>query len=202
MKQNFGETLSVSRETWERLTIYAARLLKWNRVINLVSRSTEADLYHRHFEDALQLTAFLPKKAQRGIDLGSGAGFPGLVLSIATGMSFVLIEADRRKAAFLQEVAHVTHAPAEVMPARIEEVDIVPADVLTARALAPLPQLLRYGERLLKPGGVALFLKGKNAKREIDEAGGEWNMQVELHKSVVDPSGVVLELTGLSRARA
>jgi 16S rRNA (guanine527-N7)-methyltransferase len=192
----------VSRETSERLAVYRKLLLRWNGTINLISRNTEADIDARHFADCLQLMPYLPEGAREGIDLGSGAGFPGLVLAIAGGVQFVLVEADRRKAAFLREVIAATGAPASVRAERIEDLDLAPADVITARALAPLDVLLSHTYRLLKPAGIALFLKGAQARDEIDGAKRQWRMRLSVHQSQSSAGGVILEVSELRRASA
>lgn len=186
---------SVSRETRARLEIYAALLLKWNRTINLVGRQTEAALWERHFADSLQLQRYLPSWTTSIIDLGSGAGFPGMVLAIAADIPVDLIECDARKAAFLREVVAKTGASARVHPVKIEDAQLPPGDVVTARALAPMPQLLAMAARFLKPEGVALFLKGERVDEELTQAVAEWHMKVERHQSVTDPRGVIVRLS-------
>jgi 16S rRNA (guanine527-N7)-methyltransferase len=196
------ETLGgVSRETQERLDTFAALLLRWNARINLVSRADEASLKHRHIDDALQLIPLLPEGAECAIDLGSGAGFPGLVLSIATGISFDLVESDQRKAAFLQEAARITEAPAHVHVCRIEAANVAPAKLITARALAPLSKLLGLAAPFLAEGGLCLFPKSIKAEQEIAEAMAAWTMQVERHISRTDRSGVILCISEVKRVR-
>lgn len=165
-----------SREALER---FSALLLRWNRTINLIARADEPDLWARHIEDALRLVPLIPGSADRGIDLGSGAGFPGLILSLATGIPFDLIESDQRKAAFLNEARRITGAPVTIHAARIEATAVPPAPLVTARALAPLPALLRLVFRNLTPGGVALLPKGAGNEAELTAARREWHMSVE-----------------------
>lgn len=159
-----------------RLEIYAALLEKWQRVINLVGNSTLADLWVRHFADSLQVSAAVPE-ARRWLDLGSGAGFPGLVTAIKyasePGARVHLVEADRRKCAFLRNVARETSAPAIVHCGRIEEVLPAldePIDAVSARALAPLPALLGYAEKFLGKGAVGVFSKGKQFEVELTDS--------------------------------
>jgi 16S rRNA (guanine527-N7)-methyltransferase len=194
------EAPSVSRETSDRLATYAALLLKWNQRINLVSRQTETELWERHFEDALQLIPLIPTGVMRGIDFGSGAGFPGLVLAIATGVAFDLIESDLRKAAFLREVAAETGAPVRVHAVRIEAAAIPPARLITARALAPLTKLLPMIAPFLLQDGVALLPKGTGVDEELTAAQPHWHMKIARHASVTDPNGVILRLTEVHRA--
>jgi 16S rRNA (guanine527-N7)-methyltransferase len=190
----------VSRETVERLTAFVDLLLAWNRRINLVSRADVANLWPRHIEDAMQLIPLIPLGVGRAIDLGSGAGLPGLVLSIVAGMPFDLLEADHRKAAFLREAARISGAPATIHAVRIEDAKIPPAKLVTARALAPLCQLLPLAHRFIAPGGVALFPKGAAVEQELTDARAEWNMQVERFPSRTHPDGTILKLSEVERA--
>lgn len=194
----FQTRFDVSRETLEKLEAYAAHLRKWNPAINLVSRTTLDDLWTRHLADSAQVFGLLPAGAGVLVDLGSGAGFPGLVLAILGVPDVHLVESDVRKAAFLREVARVTGAPATVHPVRIEVADTPPADIVSARALADLDLLLPWAHGLLKPGGTCLFPKGRTAEDELTAAANSWNMQVERFPSQTDPAGTILRITGLS----
>jgi len=189
----------VSRETYSALNAFAALLLRWNRTVNLISRRDEPDLWPRHIADSLQLVPLTAPDTQRGIDLGSGAGFPGLVLSIATGIPFDLIEADLRKAAFLREAARTTGAPATVHAVRAEAATMPPAPLVTARALAPLPDLLSLAAPFLASGGTCLFLKGANASSELTAAAAEWHMQVERVPSQTAPDACILRISDIAR---
>jgi 16S rRNA (guanine527-N7)-methyltransferase len=163
-------------ETLRRLEIYANLLGKWQRAINLVGKSSLDDLWVRHFADSLQVSQAVPG-ARRWLDLGSGAGFPGLVTAIkyteAPGALVHLVEADRRKCAFLQNVIRETSVPAIVHCARLEK--ILPAldeqiDAVSARALAPLDALLRYAEKFIDQGAVGVFSKGKLFEAELTDS--------------------------------
>jgi 16S rRNA (guanine527-N7)-methyltransferase len=189
----------ISRETSERLERFAALLLRWNRTVNLIARNDEQRLWERHIADSLQLAALMQPVPNRAIDLGSGAGFPGLVLAIATGVPFDLIEADQRKAAYLREAARITGAVVQVHATRIEAAQIIPAPLMTARALAPLPKLLDLAAPLLAPGGVCLFQKGANVQTELTEAASQWHMQVEILPSQTAPEACILRISDLSR---
>lgn len=167
------ELFPLPPEIEARFAIYAALLLKWQKVINLVAPSTLPQLWTRHFADSLQVQAALPA-ARVWVDLGSGAGFPGLVTAIrlvdVPGAEVHLIESDQRKCAFLREVSRETQAPAFVHQGRIE--DILPKlgvsiEAVSARALAPLPILLGYARHLLEKGAVGLFLKGEHLADEL-----------------------------------
>ena len=189
----FGSAVppSVSRET---LQSFAGLLLQWNRRLNLISRGDESLLWERHIADSLQLAELMVPRPDRAIDIGSGAGFPGLILAIATGVRFDLIEADQRKAAFLREAARILDAPAQVHACRAEVVQLPPAPLITARAVAPLPALLGLAAPLLAPGGACLFLKGAHVNDELTAAGAEWHIQVQQLPSRT-PEGSILRIT-------
>jgi 16S rRNA (guanine527-N7)-methyltransferase len=184
----------------ERLAAFAALLRRWNARINLVSPADLPLLEQRHIEDCLQLLPLLPPDTPCITDMGSGAGFPGLVLAIAAGVPVTLVESDQRKASFLREAARITEAPAQVMAARLEQAVVPPAAVVTARALAPLPRLLGWAERFLAPGGICLFLKGRQAEDELTAAAAEWHMAASRHRSRTSPDGVILLLSDIRRA--
>ena len=184
-----------------RLDIYAELLARWTRRINLISAGDRAQIWPRHITDSLQLAALIQGRPDRAIDIGSGGGLPGLVLAIATGIHFTLIEADLRKCAFLREAARTTAAPVSVVPRRIEAAAVAPAPLLTARALAPLPELLGLAAPLLAPGGQLLLPKGAGAAAELTAAQTRWQMRVVRHPSATDPSASILDITGLQRVR-
>ncbi len=200
--QAFQAAAHVSRETLERLERYAALLKHWQRAVNLVSASTLPDLWRRHMLDSAQLLDLVPRRPCRLADLGSGAGFPGLVLAIMGVGEVELIESDARKCAFLREAIRVTGASARVREGRIEQVRDGSFDVVTARALAPLSELLGYAHALLAPGGVALFLKGKRLEEELTEARKAWKMILERFASVSAPGGSILRIREIMRVRS
>ena len=196
----FAALIDVSRETQERLTAYVALLTKWNAKINLVGPATLPDVWRRHILDSAQIH---PQIAAAGtlVDLGSGAGLPGLILAILGGPQVHLIEADARKCAFLHEAARVTGAVVTVHNRRIEAAPAIAADVVTARALAPLAQLLDHAVRFLTPAGKCVFLKGARQADELTEARKTWHMSVTERPSLSDPSGVILEVESPVRER-
>lgn len=194
-------TDAVSRETQSRLEIYAALLLRWNRTINLISRRDEADLWSRHIADSLNLVPLLPSSFAFGADLGSGGGFPGLVLAIVTNRPFHLIEADQRKAAFLREAARATDAPVTVHPTRVEHWATVGIPLITARALAPLTTLLDWSAPKLAPDGICLFPKGRTHTAELTTAASQWQMHVESIPSRTDPDAVIFRIRDIQRVR-
>ncbi len=174
-------------------------LLRWNTRINLISRDDEAHLAQRHIEDSLQLMPLVPANIAGAIDLGSGGGFPGLVLAIVTGLHFDLVESDRRKAAFLREAARATGAPATIHNGRVEGLALPPTLLVTARAFAPLPRLLDLAHDLVAPGGILLLPKGKNVDAELTDARAGWNMHIEKFPSKTDPGGTILRLSEVTR---
>ena len=182
------------------LETFAALLLRWNRTVNLIARGDAANLWDRHIEDSLQLVPLLPPGLPRAIDLGSGGGFPGLVLAIATGIPFALIEADQRKAAFLREAARATNAQATIHASRIEATDIPPAPLVTARALAPLADLLALAAPKLTNGGECLFLKGENVAAELTAATTQWHMRITRLPSRTNPAASILRISEIARA--
>jgi len=194
--------LGVSRETIERLEIYAALLTRWQARINLVGPDTLPDLWTRHMLDSAQLWPLIPPEARRLADLGSGAGFPGLVLAILGAPDVHLVESDARKCAFLRETARQTGTTVTILNHRIEQVAPLSADVITARALAPLSRLLDWAAPHLAPGGQCLFLKGRGAEDELTATAKEWKIGHRRIGSLTDPEGVVLQLREVCRGSA
>jgi len=202
----FQARLAVSRETLDKFQAYAALLQKWNRAINLVSPKTLPDLWRRHFLDSAQLRDHLPAPSAGDrviLDVGAGAGFPGLVLALLGCGRVHLVDADQRKAQFLREVIRVTNAPAQVHACRLEDLDLARADVVTCRAFAPLPRLLDLTARFFLPesGGkpaTGLFLKGRRVDEELTEADKKWRLRADRIESETDPGGTILRLNFLS----
>lgn len=195
----------VSRETTARLEHYAALLAHWNPRINLVSRSTLADVWTRHIADSAQLLE-LGGRSGHWVDLGSGGGLPGLVIAIVAAEKYpnstiTLVESDGRKCAFLRAAIRETRLSVRVVNARINDVDPLDADVLTARALADLPTLLGYCERHLARSGVALFPKGKTWKNELVLARKQWKFAADPIMSSTEPSAAILRIREVSRVR-
>jgi 16S rRNA (guanine527-N7)-methyltransferase len=193
----------VSRETEKRLDQFVDLLLAWQRTTQLVANSTMAEVWTRHIADSLQLVALAPN-ARVWVDLGSGAGFPGFViacaLSEAVGGCVNLVESNAKKAAFLREAVRLTKAPAVVHHTRIEKfVDSFgdSADVVTARALAPLKLLLKQSVALLQGDAVGIFPKGQDVEAELTEASKYWNMQATLAPSLTDSKGRIVIVRGL-----
>ena len=192
-------------ETGARFAIYVDLLRKWNASINLVSNASLSDAIDRHFADSSQLMDLCPQDSTRWADLGSGGGFPGLVVAILAAtrrpnLSFVLVESDLRKATFLRTVSRETGVPVDVRDGRIEALEPLGADVISARALAPLERLLGFAERHLAQGGTCLFLKGAQYEREIEDARRKWSFDLTVHPSKVQPGAAALEIKGPARA--
>ena len=197
--QEFAELAPVSRETLARLEAYAELLTRWSSRINLVGRDTLPDLWRRHILDSAQLARFVPGPAQSLIDLGSGAGFPGLVLAILGVSGIELVEADTRRCAFLREVARITEAQVAIRACRIQAVPPQPVDVVTARACAPLDRLLDLAEPFLAPDTLCLFPKGQRFEEELTLAREGWTMSVSVEQSLSDRRGVILRLQQVVR---
>ncbi|SDG24358.1 16S rRNA m(7)G-527 methyltransferase [Limimonas halophila] len=194
----FQRATGVSHETLAALQTHLDLLTKWNRAINLVGKRTLADAWRRHVLDSAQLADLLPPapedRPRRIADLGSGAGFPGLVLAILGCGEVHLVESDQRKATFLREVIRRTGANAVVHARRIADAEVPPVDVVTARALAPLSELLTHAAPLLASGGVCLFPKGREAERELTEAASTWKIAAQHAASRSDPEASILRI--------
>jgi 16S rRNA (guanine527-N7)-methyltransferase len=194
----------VAHETEARLDRYIALLREWQAKTNLVAPSTLPQLWTRHIADSLQLVDLAPT-AKRWADLGSGGGFPGVVLACAMAgteaASVHLVERIAKKAAFLREAIRVTTSPGVVHLAEIgDNVDRItgPVDCVTARALAPLHQLIGFAEPLMRQGAKALFPKGQDVEAELTEAAKYWTIQPQLHRSRTG-DGWIVELTSVER---
>lgn len=187
--------LDVSRETGEKLAAYVALLEKWQTRVNLVSASTLPDIWSRHIWDSAQLVPLVPANTRRILDVGSGAGFPGLVLAALCDAECHLVESDQKKAIFLQTVVRECGIPATIHTARIESLPSLGADIVTARALAPMDKLLDLLVHQLTPGSRCLFLKGAQAKSELAALGTRPELSWELTPSLTNPAAFVVDLT-------
>ena len=183
------------------MNAYGQLLLKWQKAINLVGPTTLTDVPERHFFDSAQMFRYITNVDCKLADMGSGAGFPGMVLAILGVKEVHLIESDIRKATFLREVSRETQTPVTIHDKRVEDCTIPGLDVISARALAPLPDLLVHMDRLATGGHpvYGLFAKGLQHAEEIEKAKKRWNFEVELFPSETDLSGKILRVTGLSR---
>jgi 16S rRNA (guanine527-N7)-methyltransferase len=202
--QGFAEAFKVPRETIHRLTRYAEILEHWHKRTNLVSPSTLPVLWSRHFADSAQLCGLAPK-ARLWLDLGSGAGFPGLVVAVIQAgrpdFHMHLVESNRKKCAFLAEVARETKASVDIHAMRIEELaecaQSLKPDVVSARALAPLPRLFELAAPFFGEGTKGLFPKGREAETEIAAARQEWEFAFRLSPSITANDSHIVEVTGL-----
>ncbi|MDP2699237.1 16S rRNA (guanine(527)-N(7))-methyltransferase RsmG [Thalassospira sp.] len=200
----FEDDLSVSRETLERLNRYADLVVKWQPRINIVGASTADDVWSRHLHDSAQLWPYVCDVAASGkiVDFGSGAGFPGIVLAILGAQHVTLMESNTKKTVFLMEATRICGCldQIDIARERIEAAAPGAADLITARAFAPLPKLLEMGQRHLKPGGTYVLLKGRSFEDEVAEArAAGWHFAIDTHASLVDPTGVVMILQGVHR---
>lgn len=197
--EEFRQLAGVSRETLSRLEAYVACLERWQRAVNLVGRRSLADVWRRHVLDSAQLLPLAPG-ARVWLDLGSGAGLPGLVLAIVGAPVVHLVEADGRKCAFLREAARAAAAQVTLHEGRIEALAAFPVDVVTARALKPLKDLFPLVARFMGEGTVALLLKGQDVGDELTQASKSWKMTLDRLPSASDPRGTILRLSSLARA--
>lgn len=197
--------LNVSRETLDRLKTLCDLVRRWNPAINLVAKSTIDDIWNRHLLDSAQMFEFSPADAKTWLDLGSGAGFPGLVMAILAlehrpHLCVTLVESDRRKSVFLSEAIRQMGLPAKVLTQRIEDVTPQAADVVSARALSSLATLCAHAQRHLDRNGIGLFPKGVNAEAEIEEARRSWRFDISAHPSRTDRSAAILVLKDIRNA--
>jgi 16S rRNA (guanine527-N7)-methyltransferase len=198
-----AQGLGVSRESWLRIERFVSLLLTWQQRVNLISSASIPHVWERHVLDSLQLLPLFAAHAKGAADLGSGSGFPALPLAIATGIPFHLYESNQKKAAFLREALRVTGAKGEIHVQRLEGSNKAGAypkvDIVTARALAPLSELLALAEPFLAQGATGLFLKGQDVDEELTQAAKSWNISATKHASLTDSLGVVLAVQEMSR---
>jgi 16S rRNA (guanine527-N7)-methyltransferase len=193
--EGFQEISGASDEDLERLRTYVALLNKWQDKINLVSKDSLTDVWRRHILDSAQLAPLIGSQIKSIADIGTGAGFPGMVLSIIGAAEEIhLIESNERKNAFLREVNRVTKAGTIIHNIRVEKLQEVSVDLVVSRAVASLEQLLQYVNPLIKKGGQCLFLKGKKWREELTEVQKKWIINESVIQSLSDPSGMILKL--------
>ena len=200
--EEFGAEYGVSRETLLRLETLAQLLRRWSARINLVARGTLDELWARHVADSAQLLPLAPESAHHWLDLGTGAGFPGLVIAALAAearpeLRVTLVEADRRKVAFLQTAARAMHLAPEIRAARAEALPPLGADVISARALAPLPRLLALAAPHAAEEAVLLFPKGEGWDEELTRAAADWHTRVERVPSRTRPGSCILRMSEL-----
>ena len=197
--ERFQAETNVSRETLDRLKIYAELLEKWQKAINLVGKSTLPDLWRRHMLDSHQLLSHIKLKDGTWVDLGSGAGFPPLVIAICSAFEVHAVESDQRKCLFMQNVSRETSAGLTVHNSRIETLEPFAADVISARALAPLDKLLARAAPFVHDATEILLLKGQDVDEELTNASKCWNMEVEKLRSLTSEDGCILKISKLRR---
>ena len=208
-KQNnnnsFFDLITVSRETEQKLVKYGEVLTKWNAKINLVSPKTIPDLWQRHLLDSAQIIKFISPKALKIADLGTGAGFPAMVLAIIKNdfnLNFetYLVESDTKKCAFLQEVARICEVKnVKIINQRIEAAAPIEADLITARALTNLDDLFNYGYRHITKCGEFMFLKTQNVDNELIEAQKKWSFDYKLESSISDNAGLIIIIKNIEK---
>jgi 16S rRNA (guanine527-N7)-methyltransferase len=197
--------LDVSRETTERLRALQGLVEKWTVRINLISKATTQEVWNRHIIDSAQIFSLAPSSARSWADLGSGGGFPGLVVACLAaernpGLQITLVESDQRKCVFLRYAASQLDLSPKIRDERIEETDPIAADIVSARALAPLAPLCAYAHRHLTPTGFALFHKGAQYRSELPDAERHWHFRLTPIQSTTDPAAVIMKLEGLTHA--
>ena len=203
-RQAFCETFNVSRETLARLDAFESLLRRWSKTINLISRPTLDDLWRRHIIDSAQIYDLAGDNGGHWVDIGTGGGFPGIVVAAMAAEKhpnrrFSLVESNLRKAAFLRTVARELNLSVNIIADRIENIGSLDADIISARAIAPLKLLLKYATLHLKPSGLALFLKGASFRQELTEALESWTFQSDEYTSITDGAAVVLSLGDIRR---
>jgi 16S rRNA (guanine527-N7)-methyltransferase len=198
-EKEFQHQLGIDKAAMDRLLCYAEMLRTWQARINLVSTSSLNDIWRRHMLDSAQLKKFIRPSDQTILDLGSGAGFPGLVLGIITGLPIHLVESNNKKCSFLREVARKTDTNVVIHQDRIESLNAFSADIITSRALAPLENLIAYSAEFLAENSRCLFLKGAKGGQELTQARKKWNMIVTEAESLSDASGVIYLIEGIHR---
>ena len=198
-RDSLNRLVSVSRETYERLKSYQELLLKWQTKINLIGPDTVTDVWQRHFIDSIQLWPLLKNPKAKSVDLGSGAGFPGMVLAILGASDMHLIESDGKKVVFLKEVARLTQTPITIHQNRIEELSIANVETIFSRACSPLSTLFSYAENYVSRETICLFHKGKNCSKELLDSQLEWLFDCSIHPSITESQSGIVEVTNLRK---
>jgi 16S rRNA (guanine527-N7)-methyltransferase len=190
----FQATTGVSDQVVERISVILDLLLVWQQRINLVGKSSLRDPWRRHVLDSAQLMPLAPPAAKTWLDIGSGAGFPGLITAAMGVGTQHLVESSAKKCAFLQEAARLAELDVEIHNARVEDLDPISADVITARAIAPLPKLISHSRPHLAQNGICLFLKSQNIDPELTDAGKYWRLKTHRTESISEPGSCVLRV--------
>ena len=196
-----GSQLGVSRETMDKLMTYEVQLLKWQRAVNLVSKSTLPDLWTRHFLDSAQLLPHIGNDVKTIVDMGSGGGFPAMVLAMTGRFDVHCIESDQKKIEFLRNVSRETKTKINLHCCRLEHAPELSADLVTSRALASLDKLLSFAEPFSHAKTQCLFLKGANHNEEIACTKQNWHVKFSTYESITDPEGVILKVESFENAQ-
>lgn len=202
MKKNC-DTYNVSRETFSKLEIYHKSLLEWQNRFNLVSKNSLDDAWNRHFIDSVQLVRYIPENANSLLDMGSGAGFPGMVLAILFSdktpyLKTTLVESINKKTLYLNHVKEITSTNVEIINGRVEQIKNRKFDVITSRAMTSLSDLFGYAYPLLNPKGLCIFPKGKSWHEEVDMAKNNWNFNFKVFDSETSEEGKILLINNLA----
>lgn len=193
--ENFNRRFPVSRETYDRLQIYHDLLIKWQRSINLISPTTIDEIWERHILDACQFHRLVVSRETALVDLGTGAGIPGVILAILGVPNIHLVESDQRKTIFLEEAKRQLSLSYAIHCQRIEKTIISHVGFVTARGCAPLSRLFTLSQHFLSPETICLFAKGKNYAKEVEEAEEHWTFERIIHPSITDSDAAILELS-------
>lgn len=191
--------MNVSRETKEKLVHYVSLLEKWNKSINLIAPSTVSDIWHRHIEDSLQMLPLLPSKPTEILDIGSGAGLPGIIISLSTDHKVTLVDSDKKKGLFLKEIRRHLNASYDIICDRAENIPHQKYGIVTSRACANLSGLLALSHPFLEEKSFCLFHKGKNYSKEVEEAEKKWLFDLEITPSTTDIDAALLKLSNIQR---
>lgn len=200
--KNFIDTYNVSHETFEKLELYHHSLVEWQSRMNLVSNSSLEDAWERHFADSAQLYKFIPDEAKTLVDIGSGAGFPAMVLAVMAenrtpSLKITMVESIAKKTLYLKHVKEITAVDVNILNRRIENLREKTFDVITARAVIALKDLLVYAHPLFRKNTLCIFPKGKNFQAEIDEAKKAWFFTYEAIPSQTSTESVILLIRNL-----
>ena len=194
-----NELIAVSHETYEKFCAFHKLLLKWQKRINLISSRAINEIWVRHIVDSAQLINYINDRHCAILDIGSGAGFPGLILSILGINNITLVESDNKKSIFLKEAIRLLNLSAQVINDRVENLKEKKYDIVTSRAVADLNKLIALSYPHLSESGYCLFPKGKNYIMELDEAKNLWDVSCETHPSITDSQGIILKIFSISK---
>ena len=197
--QTMPSAVVISREIEGKLKLYVDILLHWQKKINLISNNTIDDVWQRHIIDSLQLASFISDKNRKIVDIGSGAGLPGMVLAIAGYSGVHLVESDRKKALFLSEVKRQLNVDVEIYNDRVEGIEVDEVDVIIARACAPLNKIMGLSHRLILENTIGIFLKGEGFEKEMNEFTKSYKADILAYPSVTNDKSAILNISNITR---